>query len=110
MERYRDRLIAYSLGNFATYYGISVDGLNGIAPILVATLDGEGRFIEGRIHSTVQIRPAGPTPDDGQRALTLMRDLSIQDFVTPGIRFEADGRIVPEERTGDMPHFSLSEK
>jgi poly-gamma-glutamate capsule biosynthesis protein CapA/YwtB (metallophosphatase superfamily) len=26
MERYNDRLIAYSLGNFATYYGIGVDG------------------------------------------------------------------------------------
>ena len=32
MELYRDRLIAYSLGNFATYYGISVEGIRGIAP------------------------------------------------------------------------------
>ena len=30
MERYKDRLIAYSLGNFATYYGISVDGVKGV--------------------------------------------------------------------------------
>ena len=29
MEHYRDRLIAYSLGNFATYYGISVNGIKG---------------------------------------------------------------------------------
>jgi poly-gamma-glutamate capsule biosynthesis protein CapA/YwtB (metallophosphatase superfamily) len=35
MELYRDRLIAYSLGNFATYYGISVEGIRGIAPILL---------------------------------------------------------------------------
>ena len=34
MELYHDRLIAYSLGNFATYYGISVEGIRGIAPIL----------------------------------------------------------------------------
>ena len=40
VERYKDRLIAYSLGNFATYYGISVEGIKGLAPILVATLDG----------------------------------------------------------------------
>lgn len=104
LERYRDRLIAYSLGNFATYYGISVDGLKGIAPILVTTLDREGRFVEGRVHSTVQIRPAGPTMDDDQQALTLIRDLSIQDFVTPGIRFEPDGHIVPEERTTFVEH------
>ncbi len=98
MERYQDRLIAYSLGNFATYYGISVDGLNGIAPILVATLDGEGRFLEGRLHSTVQIRPAGPQPDSSAAALRLIRDLSVQDFGTPGIAFEDDGRILPVER------------
>ncbi|MGH8195529.1 MAG: CapA family protein [Woeseiaceae bacterium] len=104
MERYRDRLIAYSLGNFATYYGISVDGLNGIAPILVATLDGEGRFIEGRIHSTVQLRPGGPVIDERRQALRLIRDLSKQDFVTPGVRFETDGRIVPEERTTFVKH------
>jgi poly-gamma-glutamate capsule biosynthesis protein CapA/YwtB (metallophosphatase superfamily) len=104
MERYRDRLIAYSLGNFATYYGISVDGIKGIAPILVTTLDREGRFVEGQIHSTRQVRPAGPTPDPDQQVLDLMRSLSIQDFITPGIRFLEDGRIVPVERDAPMPH------
>jgi poly-gamma-glutamate capsule biosynthesis protein CapA/YwtB (metallophosphatase superfamily) len=63
MECYKDRLIAYSLGNFATYYGISVDGIKGIAPILVATLNNRGRFVEGKIHSTIQLRPAGPSID-----------------------------------------------
>lgn len=95
VERYKGRLIAYSLGNFATYYGISVAGIKGIAPILMATLDGEGRFVEGEIVSTVQIRPAGPSIDKRQRALKLMRDLSIEDFGEPGLRFEPDGRILP---------------
>jgi len=103
MERYQDRLIAYSLGNFATYYGISVAGIKGIAPILVATLDGEGKFIEGKIHSTIQIRPAGPSIDSENRALDLLRDLSIRDFTTPGVVFNADGRIVPAPRTAG-PH------
>ena len=39
--------IAYSLGNFATYYGISVEGIRGLAPILLVTLDDEGRFVVG---------------------------------------------------------------
>ncbi len=103
MERYQDRLIAYSLGNFATYYGISVAGIKGIAPILVATLDGEGKFIEGKIHSTIQIRPAGPSIDSENRALDLLRSLSIRDFATPGVVFNADGRIVPAPRTAG-PH------
>lgn len=94
MELYRDRLIAYSLGNFATYYGISVEGIKGIAPILLTTLDKDGRFVTGQIYSTIQIRPAGPVPDPGQQALSLIRSLSIQDFTTPGIRFFDDGRLL----------------
>jgi poly-gamma-glutamate capsule biosynthesis protein CapA/YwtB (metallophosphatase superfamily) len=93
MERYKDRLIAYSLGNFATYYGISVEGVKGIAPILIATLDQEGRFIEGEIISTVQLRPDGPSVDPEQRALNLIRGLSLEDFENPGLTFHRDGRI-----------------
>ena len=98
MELYKDRLIAYSLGNFATYYGISVAGIKGIAPILIATLDGEGRFVEGEIVSTIQIRPAGPSVDPHRRALNLLRGLSIADFGNPGLRFHPDGRLTPIER------------
>jgi poly-gamma-glutamate capsule biosynthesis protein CapA/YwtB (metallophosphatase superfamily) len=93
-ERYKDRLIAYSLGNFATYYGISVAGIKGIAPILTATLDGEGRFVEGEIVSTVQLRPAGPSIDEKQRALNLMRGLSIEDFESSGLTFLPDGKLI----------------
>ena len=104
IERYRNRLIAYSLGNFATYYGISVAGIKGIAPILVATLDGEGNFIEGQIHSTIQLRPAGPSIDGANRALALLRSLSIQDFTTPGITFAPDGSLAPAPREpGGLP-------
>ena len=92
-ERYKDRLIAYSLGNFATYYGISVTGIKGIAPILIATLDGEGRFLEGEVVSTIQLRPDGPTIDPRQRALALMRGLTAEDFPDSGLRFHSDGTV-----------------
>ena len=98
MERYNDRLIAYSLGNFATYYGISVAGIKGIAPVLIATLDNEGRFVEGEIISTRQLRPAGPSLDPEGRALKMIRGLSIEDFGTPGLTFHADGRVTPADR------------
>ena len=105
MENYRDRLIAYSLGNFATYYGISVNGIRGIAPILVVTLDGNGNFVEGKIHSTVQIRPAGPSLDPEKRAFNMLRDLSMQDFRSPGIAFLDDGTIqpAPRQRVRSLP-------
>ena len=104
MERYKDRLIAYSLGNFATYYGISVAGAKGIAPILTTTLDGDGRFVEGELVSTIQLRPAGPSIDPQQRALNLVRGLSAEDFGEPGLRFLADGTVLPEERSPVKPH------
>ena len=97
IELYKNRLIAYSLGNFATYYGISVEGVKGIAAILLTTLDGDGRFIEGKIVSTVQLRPDGPSIDDEQRALNLIRGLSIEDFGNPGLTFLPDGRLLPVE-------------
>ena len=103
VERYKDRLIAYSLGNFATYYGISVEGIKGLAPILVATLDGEGRFIEGKIHSTIQLRPDGPSIDEENGALNLIRSLSIRDFTTPGILFNHDGSLTPAPRMYGLP-------
>lgn len=98
MERYKGRLIAYSLGNFATYYGISVSGLKGVAPILTTTLDGNGEFVEGEITSTVQHRPAGPSLDRTQRALREIRDLSRSDFGNPGLEFRPDGKLLPAER------------
>ena len=97
-ERYRGRLIAYSLGNFATYYGISVTGIKGFAPILVVTLDQKGRFLEGEIVSTRQIRPAGPTIDSDRVAQKVMRGLSIADFGNPGLTFMPDGRLLPADR------------
>ena len=108
MERYRDRLIAYSLGNFATYYGISVAGIKGIAPILTATVDGTGRFISGTIVSTRQLRPAGPSIDPGDRALNLVRGLSTEDFGEPGLRFLPDGSVLPATRPPIEPHLLQS--
>ena len=95
MERYKDRLIAYSLGNFATDYGISVEGAKGTAPILIATLDETGRFVGGEIISTVQLRPDGPSIDTEQRALNLIRGLSLEDFEDPQLTFHPDGRVTP---------------
>ena len=103
IERYNDRLIAYSLGNFATYYGISVEGIKGLAPILVVTLDGEGSFVEGKIHSTIQLRPDGPSIDDRDGALNLMRSLSFLDFTTPGVVFNPDGSLLPAPRIFGLP-------
>jgi poly-gamma-glutamate capsule biosynthesis protein CapA/YwtB (metallophosphatase superfamily) len=93
MELYRDRLIAYSLGNFATYYGISVEGLRGVAPILFATLEDDGRFASGRIVSTRQLRPDGPSIDPGDLALIVIRTLTLAAFPDGTLELADDGSL-----------------
>ncbi len=97
LEIYRDRLIAYSLGNFATYSGISVAGIKGIAPLLVAKVTPDGRFSQGRIISLRQVRPHGPRPDAEMRALKMMRELSQSDFGVNSPVFTAEGIIFPNQ-------------
>ncbi len=95
LELYRGRLIAYSLGNFATYYGISVEGPKSLAPILVAELDPTGSLMRGRIESLIQIRPGGPRPDPARRAFELVRALTEETFGLEHLRFGADGDFAP---------------
>lgn len=95
LELYRERLVAYSLGNFATYYGISVEGAKGLAPTLVAELDATGRLVAGRIESAIQVRPAGPRPDPARRALDLIRALTEEAFGNAQLCFEADASFRP---------------
>lgn len=93
LELYRGRLVAYSLGNFCTWYGISVAGPKGLAPLLEARLDGEGRFVGGRIVSARQIRPGGPVPDPAHAAARRMARLTQDDFPGTALAIAADGEI-----------------
>ena len=97
LEIYKDRLVAYSLGNFATYYGISVEGIRGLAPILIATLDDEGRFIRGKIEATIQLRPRGPSIDPEKKVITLLRDLTDAAFPAGQLVIGADGSLSRRE-------------
>ncbi len=80
MELYQDRLIAYSLGNFCTYRGMSLSEERGYAPLLWVELGRDGQFVRGKIFSFLQIPPGGPQRDEKERALHLIRKLSQQDF------------------------------
>jgi hypothetical protein len=93
MELYRDRLIAYSLGNFATYYGISVNGVRGTSGVLTTRLADDGRFMDARFTPTVQIRPGGPQPDPEKRATVQVRDLTAEAFPDGALAIGEDGVI-----------------
>lgn len=97
MELYRDRLIAYSLGNFATYYGISVTGIRGIAAILMVRVDDDGKFLAGHIEPTIQIRPAGPSLDPARQAIEELRWRTGQSFPWGPLSIAPDGKLVQAE-------------
>lgn len=101
MELYRGRLIAYSLGNFCTPVGISLDDILGYAPLVTVRLAPDGRLIDGHIHSFHQPYRRGPRPDPQHRAARLIAHLSRQDFVDPGLTFHPDGPFGPS--TAVMP-------
>lgn len=80
MELYKNRLIAYSLGNFLTYQGIRITGKNGLAPILTVTLSANGSFKQGQIISARQYRPQGTQIDKNHVAAKVIRKLTQSDF------------------------------
>jgi hypothetical protein len=93
MEIYKDRLIAYSLGNFATYGRFSLGGNLGIGAVLDVTLDRDGRFVAGKVLPTKQIDGGRPVKDPANQALDLVRTLSETDFPNTGVRVALDGSL-----------------
>lgn len=93
VELYKNRLIAYSLGNFATHQGIRITGDNGIAPILSVTLNAKGEFKHGQIISAHQVRPYGTLPDKSQKAAKMIKALTESDFPATKLQFSKDGSI-----------------
>ena len=99
VECYKGHLIAYSLGNFCTTYGINVAGLTGYAPVLVARITRDGRFVDGRIHSFIQSPGTGPRLDPTDKVAQHMRALSEADFRgNCGLDISDNGTLTPKSR------------
>lgn len=95
VEVYKDRLIAYSLGNFCTYKSVSVQGVCGLSPLLKITLSKKGRFMSGRIMSYKQSHDGGLMPDISNGAAHRIKFLTMGDFEQPGLTIADDGTIKP---------------
>lgn len=93
VELYKGRLIAYSLGNFATYGRFSLSGPLAVGAVLEAQLARDGSFLEGRILSTVQVDKGVPTKDEKARAAKAVRELTRLDFPATPLLLHDDGRI-----------------
>jgi hypothetical protein len=89
MEVYKGRLIAYSLGNFATYGMFNLKGIGGLGLVLEVDLLEDGTLKGLRIHSTRQDKGSETwtqgiavdvDPEEGARKL--VEKLSKEDFQT----------------------------
>jgi poly-gamma-glutamate capsule biosynthesis protein CapA/YwtB (metallophosphatase superfamily) len=95
MEVYRGRLIAYSLGNFATWGSFNLSGPNALAPVLEVRLGARGDFRGGRVHAFRQDRPGGPRRDGSGEVIRRLRDLSREDFGAAAVQVAEDGALSP---------------
>jgi poly-gamma-glutamate capsule biosynthesis protein CapA/YwtB (metallophosphatase superfamily) len=93
MEIYRDRLIAYSLGNFSGYHNFSLEGVLGETVVLHVTMAADGAFRAGRLASVSMVEAGQPVPDPEGRGAALVAELSGEDFGSKGIGVGAEGRI-----------------
>lgn len=93
LELYNDRLIAYSLGNFATYQHFTLSGPNGISLILDVRLRADGVFHSATIHPTMQIKPGGPRIDTSRAVIPMLDRLTQKDFPNNKLTISATGVV-----------------
>lgn len=96
VEVYKNRFIAYSMGNFLTYSRVSVAGKCGLAPLFHIYTDKAGAFLEAQIIPVFQSKYQAPKYDAQNRVIKLIQELTAVDFpeMKTKIRIEDNGKIV----------------
>ncbi len=80
IERYKGRLIAYSLGDFAGWGNFGLAGNLDLSGLLTVRLDKRGNLLSGHWYSLRLGAPGVPKSDPGQASLHLVQQLSKEDF------------------------------
>lgn len=93
VEVYKNRFIAYSLGNFCTYARFNLSGDNGLAPIINVHTTATGEFIKALVTPIIQIRPGGPRIDPQRRVIKKLQELTKKDFPEVPISIDDNGVI-----------------
>ncbi|MFL5782092.1 MAG: CapA family protein [Thermoleophilaceae bacterium] len=91
IECYRDRVIAYSLGNFAGYHTFATGGVLTHSGILRVELDRDGSLVSGRLLPVRFGYPGTPRPGGG--SVSFVRRLSREDFGDRACRISHHGYL-----------------
>jgi hypothetical protein len=90
IQRYRGRMIAYSLGNFVGFHTLSGGGVLNESAILRVTIEPGGRMLAARWLPVVLVNGL-PRPDHTRTSVALVRQLSREDFPLDHFDIGGDG-------------------
>jgi len=94
IERYKEKIIAYSLGNFASANSVSTLGTLKISALLEVNFRKDGSFISGKVYP-FEIDAYGiPHPDPKGIAIYNINQLSTEDFGIFGVTLNEYGEII----------------
>ncbi|GGI23069.1 metallophosphatase [Pedobacter mendelii] len=88
VEVYKNKFIAYSMGNFCTYGMFSLKGNNGFAPLFQVKVNGKGDFLYADVISVKQEKISRLTVDENHTAFKRIKQLTDEDFVGHKLEFE----------------------
>jgi hypothetical protein len=95
IERYKHKLIAYSLGNFGGWDNFGTGGNLSLSGLLTVKIDGSGEIRGGRWLSLYLYEPGVPSVDGNDQAAALVRQVSASDF-SATYTLSADGSFKGE--------------
>jgi hypothetical protein len=95
IERYKHKLIAYSLGNFGGWDNFGTGGNLSLSGLLTVKIDGAGTIQGGRWLSLYLYEPGVPSVDGNHAASGLVRQVSAEDFSATW-ELDARGRFTAE--------------
>lgn len=96
VEVYKNKFIAYSLGNFCTYGMFSLKGPNGFAPLLQLKLNSKGDFLRADVVSVKQDKINRLTVDENQTAFKKIQSLTAIDFPENNLKFENNSILLKD--------------
>ncbi|MFP4289358.1 MAG: CapA family protein [Bacteroidales bacterium] len=93
VDLYKDRFIAYSLGNFCTYARFNLRGENGIAPLIKVVTNSSGEFIMAEVTPIRQMGSGEPQIDPNGYAIQSLHRLTQEDFPESFLEITREGVI-----------------
>jgi poly-gamma-glutamate capsule biosynthesis protein CapA/YwtB (metallophosphatase superfamily) len=93
MELYKDRVIAYSMGNLAGFHNFATGGNLSLSGIVRVTLNSDGSFLAGTFTSLALDGDGIPHRDPSGAAAALVDGVSRDDFGARALIVRSDGSL-----------------